>query len=175
MPQDDDASQVLTIRSEAYDAGIETMFNLEVLRQVADNSDQSLEEALARVITQREDISVHALPRLFHSYIAAIRKYRGALFGQTSSHTSSGSLEQVKVATLKFFATASSLACSIGNAQAIWQIKLALLQVVDAEGLFSFSDEFAVTTLLQLSRDACVTFDPEVPGRCFDDQGSTFL
>ena len=78
--------QLPSLVADIYDAGIETMFGLDIIRQAADvKLDTSLREALEAALNEHFAVVLRCLPRLFESYVQAVKRYKGALFSQGSN------------------------------------------------------------------------------------------
>ncbi|KAH0590433.1 hypothetical protein H2248_000586 [Termitomyces sp. 'cryptogamus'] len=119
-----------------YDAGIETLFNLDILRRSRDSkTDTELFEAIAPVLTSNADVYA-VLPRLFASYIESIKKYRGALVSQSSSQTPGSANAEIQTKGIQFLASCLLLLDAHEQSVKTWSARVALLKVVDKESLF---------------------------------------
>jgi hypothetical protein len=119
-----------------YRAGTDTLFSLDVLRQARDStSEDPLFEALKSISTSNGQV-LSCLPRLFGSYVQAIQRHRGALFGQGLSQHGAASGD-MQASALRFFASSESLLDTAGSNTQKWPIKAALLRLVDQEGLYN--------------------------------------
>ncbi|KAJ7071246.1 Urb2/Npa2 family-domain-containing protein [Mycena amicta] len=116
-----------------YSVGVDILFNLETLRQVHDDN-HPLVVALRSI---PQDLAHPVLPRLYASFVVYTKKHRGALFGQTSGHTSSAVTDRVRSAAFTFLDSCQGL-LSVPNPQvSTWLARTALLEVVRDEHLFS--------------------------------------
>ncbi|KAG5341373.1 hypothetical protein C0989_011084 [Termitomyces sp. Mn162] len=119
-----------------YDAGIETLFNLDILRRARDSkTDTELFEAIAPVLTSNTDVYA-VLPRIFASYIESIKKYRGALVSQSSSQTPGSANAEIQTKGIQFLASCLLLLDAHEQSVKTWSARVALLKVVDKESLF---------------------------------------
>ncbi len=133
--------------ADIYDAGIETMFGLEIIRQAADHKlDTGLAEALDAASKEHSAVVLRCLPRLFESYVQSVKRHKGALFSQGSNQASGYLTEQVQRASMAFYATCDGLARS-GADDVSWQTRVSLLEVVEKENLLSTKDEEAKALL----------------------------
>jgi len=138
--------------SEMYSAGIETLFNLDILRTAEDNKcDRALKDALAEALASFPAVSLDAMPRMFESFIQTIKRHKSALFGQGSNHTAGNVATQVQAVGIAFFSMCGELLASAPNGEddRIWKTRIALLVIVDAENLYNVRDEHATHTLRQ--------------------------
>ena len=146
---------VLPIVSDVYDAGIETMFGLEIVKQTADNQpDSVLSDALENTLKDTPAVALRSFPRLFASYVQNLKRHKGALFGQASSQTPSHITDQVQARAMAFYATCTALAWTTTN-DASWQCRVTLLEVVEREDLLNLNDNEA-RTLLRRDGDLAV-------------------
>ncbi|TBU64845.1 Urb2/Npa2 family-domain-containing protein [Dichomitus squalens] len=133
--------------SDVYDAGIETMFGLEVVKQMTDSKyDTALLEALEDASIQSPAVVPCSIPRLFASYVRSVKRHKSALFGQGSSRAPGHILEQVQAASMVFYGTCNTLARKSAD-DASWQCLVSLLEVVERENVLSVEDEEAHTLL----------------------------
>ncbi len=119
--------------AKLYDAGVEILFNLDVLRSLNDN-DNSLFDSL-----QAAPLSV--LPNLFLSFVLATKRLRGALFGQSSSQQSIGGLDDVRAAATRFYVSSQRLVAFKKMGTESWKAQLDLLRVVKDQALFTGQQE----------------------------------
>ncbi|KDQ54722.1 hypothetical protein JAAARDRAFT_60187 [Jaapia argillacea MUCL 33604] len=112
-----------TLLSESiYTAGIETLFNLDVLRS---SPIDSLFQVLVALPT--ESYIVLSLPRLYASYIHSIRRYRSTLF------PSSG----IENAAMKFYSKVNKLLVRYqARQEEVWEARVGLVGVVEGEKVF---------------------------------------
>ncbi|KAH9853182.1 Urb2/Npa2 family-domain-containing protein [Lenzites betulinus] len=139
----------LTLASDIYDAGIETIFGLDILKQAADQKHESaLADSLERILATAPETVLRPLPRLFASYVQAVKRHKSALFGQGSSQAPGHVAEQLQAAAMAFYGTCDALARA-GEEDAFWQCRVALLEVVERENLLNLKDENAKGLLRQ--------------------------
>ncbi|RPD63168.1 hypothetical protein L227DRAFT_573006 [Lentinus tigrinus ALCF2SS1-6] len=139
--------QLPSFEDDIYNAGIETMFGLDIIRQAADlKLDTSLLEALEAASREHREVVLRCLPHIFESYVQNLKRYKGALFSQGSNQASGYLSEQVQRASMTFYASCDALARS-GADDASWQCRVSLLDVVERENLLSTKDEEAKTLL----------------------------
>lgn len=129
---------ISTIPSESigdtlYDAGIEILFNLDMLRQI-NEKENTLFDSL-------QDVPLFILPRLFSSFILATKRLRGALFGHSSSQHSTGGLENVRAAAIRFFVSAQVVVAAKEHTAGYWNTQRDLLLVVKDQSLFTGQQE----------------------------------
>ncbi|PIL29586.1 hypothetical protein GSI_08222 [Ganoderma sinense ZZ0214-1] len=152
VPSDGDVPPIV---SDVYDAGIETMFGLEIVKQTADNKpDSVLSDALENTLKDSPAVVLRSLPRLFASYVRNLKRHKGTLFGQGSSQTSGHVTDQAQTAAMAFYATCNALIRTTTD-DASWQCRVSLLEVVEREGLFKSNDNEA-RTLLRRDGDLAV-------------------
>ncbi|KAI1797672.1 Urb2/Npa2 family-domain-containing protein [Ganoderma leucocontextum] len=132
-----------TIVSDVYDAGIETMFGLEILKQTAENKHASvLSEALENTSKDSPAVVLRSLPRLFASYVQNVKRHKGALFSQGSNQALGHITDEVQPAAMAFYATCNALARTRAD-DASWQCRVYLLEVVERETLLNSKDSEA--------------------------------
>ncbi|CDO72438.1 hypothetical protein BN946_scf184977.g139 [Trametes cinnabarina] len=86
----------LQLALDIYDAGIDTLFGLDLLKPAADQKhDSALADALERILQVSSEIVLRPLPRVFASYVQTVKRHKGALFGQGSNHASGQVADQV--------------------------------------------------------------------------------
>ncbi|KAH7921149.1 hypothetical protein BV22DRAFT_1038989 [Leucogyrophana mollusca] len=146
----------LTLMEDVYDAGIDTLFSLDALRQAKDTiSEDILFDSLRKNSQSSPDQVLVILPRLFLSFVQCVRKHRGALFSQSSTQQSGRSVEDVKSAGMGFFASCDSLMDLTSNGEQTWRTRTALLAIVDQEKLLGQFQPESQQTLLR-SRELAV-------------------
>lgn len=132
MKRPSDDTSLLT--EYLYDAGIETVFNLDSLRHLTKSeSENSLFDALQQIETKPVLL---ILPRIFSSFVQAIKKYRGALFPQTSSQTPEATWGNLRVTGMRFYASCQALLYDPRYVAESWTTRASLLALVEEETLF---------------------------------------
>ncbi|KAI0343910.1 hypothetical protein BDW22DRAFT_1473650 [Trametopsis cervina] len=142
-------------RREIYQAGIDTLFNIDMLRHAQGRPDDSIEAALRGAIESIPDIVLMCIPRIFQSYIQVTQKHRNTLFSQGSSRGSVASTDQARTAGMKFFASCQSVIGCAQEHDGAWRTTVALLDFVDAQRLVGHNDEAATDTLRAVAESAC--------------------
>ncbi|KAI0757227.1 Urb2/Npa2 family-domain-containing protein [Daedaleopsis nitida] len=129
--------------ADIYNAGIETMFGLDIIKQTIDHrQDTALSEALTTASAEHSGLILRTLPRLFESYVQNVKRHKGSLFSQGSNQAPGHVTEQVQREAMVFYASCASLARSeVDNAS--WRCRVALLEVVEKENLLNMRDEEA--------------------------------
>ena len=138
-----------SLEADMYDAGVETIFGLEVLKPAADQKhDSALVEALERTMQASHEIVLRPLPRLFASYVQTVKRHKSALFGQGSSQVPGQIADQVQAAAMAFYSNLSTLTRAGGDDD-FWRCRVSLLDVVEKENLFNPKDDGARILLRQ--------------------------
>lgn len=99
------------------------------------------------------------LPRLFLSYVQAVKRHRGAVFSQSSNVGSTAALnDEVNAASMRFLANCETVVSGGDDAAikeaVVWNARLRLLEVVLDEKLFNIQQEDAVVVLNRIIGDA---------------------
>lgn len=141
--------------ADVYEAGVETMFYVEVLRQAQDRDDAFYFDPLTKVMTSDPTFMCSCLPRLFGAYIQATRKHRAVLFGQSSHQAAGASADQARLASLRFLAMCDSISGQASDADVRWRTRAQLFQIMDSEGLYGANNE-QVLEVLRLSGDEAI-------------------
>uniref|UniRef100_A0A8H7Y6I5 Nucleolar 27S pre-rRNA processing Urb2/Npa2 C-terminal domain-containing protein n=1 Tax=Psilocybe cubensis TaxID=181762 RepID=A0A8H7Y6I5_PSICU len=125
------------LKDAVLEAGMETLFNLDILRQSQDSkAGNPLIERLLKLVPENRDIVYGILPDLFSHCISATKKNRGALFSQGSQSQPGASLEQLHEACLRFVLALFSLVDHGHQDHHAWRTRFALLNIIDQENLF---------------------------------------
>ncbi|GLB36377.1 hypothetical protein LshimejAT787_0306650 [Lyophyllum shimeji] len=126
-----------TLFDVVYTAGAETLFNLDILRQTRDSkTEDTLFQAISPVLASKVEIYA-VLPRLFSSYIEAVKRHRGALISQGSSQAPEGANAETQAYGMQFFASCVSLSDRREQTTQSWAMTVSLLSLVDQEALFN--------------------------------------
>ncbi|KDR84752.1 hypothetical protein GALMADRAFT_217814 [Galerina marginata CBS 339.88] len=124
-------SHFASLKSSILEAGVETIFNLDILRQSNDSkAEHSLVEHLRSFLAEDRDLVLKIIPDLYACYLTAIKKRRGALFSQ-SSQSQLGGLEELHEAGLRFFVSVYTLMDDSHQDYHAWDTRLLLLQTVE--------------------------------------------
>ncbi|KAF8078378.1 Urb2/Npa2 family-domain-containing protein [Lyophyllum atratum] len=120
-----------------YDAGAETLFNLDILRQTRDSkTEDALFESIAPVLSSNLEI-YSVLPRIFSSYIESIKKHRGALVSQGSAQLPATANAEIQSYGMRFFASCLSMSDGREQTTQSWSTTVSLLSLIDQEALFN--------------------------------------
>ncbi|KAF9480438.1 hypothetical protein BDN70DRAFT_931712 [Pholiota conissans] len=126
------------LKTSVLDAGIETLFNLDILRQNIDSkADHSLVEHLQVLSSTEKGLVYTHIQSILVYYIQAIRKHRGALFSQGSSQSQGASLDELHEYGTQFFISLLGLVQESERDTLAWTTRASLLEVVDKENLFN--------------------------------------
>lgn len=136
--------------SNIYTTGAELLFNFDVLRQSQGPPLTSvLPKTLQTFLLEHSTIALPSLPCLFSSFLQSVRRYKGALFNQSSS----GAAVEVRTAGMIFFAHSIELVDQVeagdSNMDLVWETKLKLLEIIDREMLFNANAKTDVTEILK--------------------------
>lgn len=146
-----------------YSTGIDILFNLDILRQAHDPKSDSLFESFRVLTTASAGPPVlRGLPRIFTSYVQFVKKYRGTLFGQGSSGTST---EEWRVSSMKFFASCEALLNQSDALDELWSTRVALLALVAQENLYSPAQPDATHLLKTIGELAISKFSVDSCGK----------
>ncbi|KZT74833.1 hypothetical protein DAEQUDRAFT_659162 [Daedalea quercina L-15889] len=129
--------------SEIYSAGTETLFSVDVLRNIDDHMcDATLKDALRKALSSSTKAVLRALPSLFASFVLSLKRNRNALFSQSSNNAAGHSSTQVQVDGLAFYALCEEniIASPSSHVPLMWDTRIALLKTVDSESLYHASD-----------------------------------
>ncbi|KAJ3919471.1 Urb2/Npa2 family-domain-containing protein [Lentinula edodes] len=114
-----------------YTSGIDCLFNLDVLRD--NKTEDVLFTAFHDIVPE---IIMPSLPRIFSSYIQALRRNRNAIFGQGSSQKVDG-LVEFRETGLHFFILSQQIFNKATDKDQSWTAKTLLLDVINQEMLFT--------------------------------------
>ena len=128
-----------SLRSAVFHSGIETVFNVDILR--ASKQDNIIDSNLASLSDVPPDSATKNLPRLLSAYAQNVRKYRSSLFGQGSNQAPGASLLAARQAGMRFFASCDSLCQKAAHTELAWETRLSLLRALDEEALYVMNDQ----------------------------------
>lgn len=132
------ASHDGSFKTAVLDAGVETLFNLDVLRQSHDSKNENLlVESLEKLSFTDRDLVMQNLPNILAQYISANKKHKGALFGQGSQTQPGASLDELHETGMRFFTSILGLVNDSKQDCRAWQTRALLLQIVERENIFS--------------------------------------
>ena len=153
--------------SSVYDAGVETLFNADALRQAQDRDDSPYSEYLSNAMAADAASLCHCLPRLFEAFIRATKRHRAAVFGQSSHQAPGSSADQARLAALKFLALCDTLLGDAPTAEIRWHTLGELLRIADAEGLYGANNGPATEVLRRCGEDAVTLLADAIRGNAF--------
>ncbi|KAG6885946.1 hypothetical protein C0993_007448 [Termitomyces sp. T159_Od127] len=120
------SSSEVALSGIIYNAGIETLFNLDTLRRIRDSkAENELLESIAPVLRSNDEV-YSVLPRLFASYIESLKKHRGALVSQSSNHIPGSANAEIQTQGMQFLASCLSL-LDVHEHSAKWSARVALM------------------------------------------------
>ncbi|KAJ2928969.1 hypothetical protein H1R20_g8232, partial [Candolleomyces eurysporus] len=97
------AAQYEYLRQAILTCGMDTIFNLDTIRQMTDSPEESpLFFALSKAFQHDRDVALKAIPALLDHYIASLKRHRGAIINASSSSRVSNPTE-LSSASIKFF------------------------------------------------------------------------
>ncbi|KII93436.1 hypothetical protein PLICRDRAFT_35642 [Plicaturopsis crispa FD-325 SS-3] len=168
--QTHDASPYDFLWEDISVTGVETIFNLDILRQ--SQSPLPFFEALVEAEKTQEltRYTLSALPRLFSSAINALKKHRTALFGQGSNQSVSGaSMEELRVASAKVLASCCVIIDEAGDlGLEAWSARAALLRIIETERLLN-AKQHEAQEVLGRNRDLAIATLAFSPGQAEED------
>lgn len=126
-----------SVKDIVLEAGLDTLFNIDVLRQTHDSKTESpLVENLRKLAISDRDVVLGIIPDLFDHYVTATKRNRGALFSQGSQSQPGASLQESQETILRFFTTLLSLIHDSHQDLLSWKARLSLLKTVDEQNIF---------------------------------------
>lgn len=144
-----------------YIVGVETVFSLDIMRQAHDSkSESSLLEAIAS-ISSSDDLVLGILPRIFTSYIEALRRHRGVLFSQGSDQVPGTLNTELNSSGMQFFASCLAMLNAAEQNAQVWVTRVTLLSLVDEERLFNRKQLDAELVLSHNIDNALKTLDSD--------------
>ena len=150
--------------ADVYDAGVETMFNVDALRQAQDRDHSPYYECLSSAMSLDPTRLCQSLPRLFEAFIHTTKRHRAAVFGQSSHQAPGSSADQARIAALKFFVMCDSLLSAVPSAALRWETLARLLRILDSEGLYGANNGPAAEVLRRCGEDAVTLLGGAVRG-----------
>ncbi|KAF9499876.1 hypothetical protein BDN71DRAFT_1586526 [Pleurotus eryngii] len=118
-----------------YGVGTDIIFNIESLKASLDRDDDTLFPALNDVIVQAP-LMMQILPRLYRSYIQALKTNKHALFDQGSSRSTPGVAQKVAAEALAFYASCRSLLDPLEVDRVNASTRVALLSLIQEDKLY---------------------------------------
>ncbi|CCM02194.1 uncharacterized protein FIBRA_04274 [Fibroporia radiculosa] len=141
-----------SLASEIFVTGIETFFNLDILRALDDKKcDATFKETLLKLSVTSPSAVIDVFPSLYQSFMQSIKRYKGALFGQSSGRAVStgNAIVQLQTAGMAFLSCLDEVITSASSTQhvLVWRTRVELLAIVHNENLYNADDEDATRTL----------------------------
>lgn len=125
------------LKNGIVDAGIDTIFNLGILRQNQDgNAESALLQNLRTLNKSQGELVMETLPKIYDHYIHSLKRHRGALFGQGSQHCGGTAFDELHGAGVRFFMSCEGMLCDHDQTSPVWATRIALMQIVNRENLF---------------------------------------
>ncbi|KAJ3571342.1 hypothetical protein NP233_g3811 [Leucocoprinus birnbaumii] len=166
----DDVDTETRFYQNIYDSGTDTLFNLELLRQLSENPSTTDHSTIlfdnlrkARHSPSESHAVLSVLPRIFLSYVQGIKKHRGAVFSQSSKIGGAALNDEVNAASMRFFANCEAVVVGEGvgddpsiKGSEVWEARLRLLEGVFEEKLFTIRQDDASMALGAIVEDAIV-------------------
>ncbi|KAF9451771.1 hypothetical protein P691DRAFT_698549 [Macrolepiota fuliginosa MF-IS2] len=163
LPHTEILPEYSRLRHDIYEAGTDTLFNLDILRQLSDSRPTDQSTALfdhlrtARSSPSQAPNVLIVIPRLFLSYAQMVKRYRSAVFNQSSNAGGAALNDEVNAASMRFFANCEVGVSGVGKDAAkevgVWEARLGLLETVLDEKLFNVQQEDAVVVLNKIIED----------------------
>jgi hypothetical protein len=120
-----------------YNAGAETLFNLDTLRHTHNSKSEDLIFDSIKAISTLNTKVLSCLPRLLTSYVHVLQKYRGALFTHGPNQLPGAATEEWRASGMRFFTSSESLLDAVQFDAQTWPIRATLLRLVNHEGLYN--------------------------------------
>lgn len=124
-----------SLKTGIVEAGIDSIFNLDILRQDR-NAESALLQYLRTLNKTHGILIIETLPQIYLHYIHSLKKHRGALFGQGSQHSGATALDELYNSGVRFFISCESMLRDHPQTSRVWETRIALLQIVYQENLF---------------------------------------
>lgn len=126
-----------SLKTAIIEAGIDTIFNLDILRQSQDgNSESALLQNLRTLNKSHGKLIMETLPQIYLYHVHSLKRHRGALFGQGSQHSGGTALDELHAAGVRFFVSCEGMLRDHDQTSQVWATRITLLQIVNAENLF---------------------------------------
>lgn len=126
-----------SLKSCIVEAGIDTIFNLDILRQSQDgNTESALLQNLRTLDKSHGKLVMETLPQIYVHYTHSLKRHRAALFGQGSQHSGRTGLDELHGAAVRFFVSCEEMLRDHDQTSQVWATRIALLQIVYQENFF---------------------------------------
>jgi hypothetical protein len=140
-----------SLKGGIVEAGIDTIFNFDILRQSQDgNTESALLQNLRTLNKSHGEIVMETLPQICVHYIHSLKKHRVALFGQGPLHSEGTALDEFHGAGVRFFVSCEGMLRDHDQTSRVWATRIALLQIVNQENLFHRNQPDTQVVLNQL-------------------------
>lgn len=154
-----------SLKDSIVDAGIDTIFNLDILRQSQDgNTESSLLQNLRTLNKSHGEIVMESLPQIYGHYIHSLKKHRGALFGQGPLHSEGPVFDELHGAGMRFFVACEGMLRDHDQTSRVWAIRITLLQIVNQENPFHRNQPDTQVVLNQLLETSLRALDDSWKG-----------
>ncbi|KAF9535580.1 Urb2/Npa2 family-domain-containing protein [Crepidotus variabilis] len=157
------------VRQAILLAGVDVIFNLEVLRHEQSTKANPAIIASLQILANQDSSLLHkSLPTLFSHYVQTCTRHRGALFSQGSHNHTRIPLDKPRETAMVFF---SSILNLVGDSEDVsaWEARFALLEIVDRENLFN-PDQSSSSSVMNGLLKLCLR---GLEGGCKEIQNST--
>ncbi|KAL1762420.1 hypothetical protein FB107DRAFT_199085 [Schizophyllum commune] len=149
----------------AFTAGIDILFNPDILKQATADSDPAA-PLFAALAKQSRDLVLMALPALFSAFTSAVNDNRHAIFSQGSNAPASATVEKVRAISIGFYVACEGLLKDANDVALAWHTRKALLAIVEKERLLTPDTE---PVLRQIAEAAILAVARRGDGSWTDD------
>ncbi|KAF5337392.1 hypothetical protein D9611_003253 [Ephemerocybe angulata] len=144
------------LRQSILSVGVETIFNLDTLRQISESPDGTLLfNALETSLRTHRTTVLKSFPELYTHYVSCLKRHRGAIFTQSSTSQAGSSRTEFNVAAMKFFTCCQNMLDSEQRDGDAWDTISGLAEVVGQENLYDSQSD----TLSSLKSNVSVALD----------------
>lgn len=153
------------LKDAIVDAGIDTIFNLDILRQIQDgNTESSLLQNLRTLNKSHGEIVMESLPQIYGHYIHSLKRHRGSLFGQAPLQFEGTAFNELHAAGVRFFVACEGMLRDHDQTSRVWAIRITLLQIVYQENVFHRNQPDTQVVLNQLLETSLTALDDSWKG-----------
>ena len=154
-----------SLKDGIVNAGFDTIFNLDILRQSQDgNTESALLQNLRTLNKSHGEIVMKTLPQIYRHYIHFLKKHRGVLFGQGPLHSEGTAYDELHGAGVQFFIACEGMLQDHGQTSRVWATRITLLQIVNQENLFHRNRPDTQVVLSQLLETSLTALDDRWKG-----------
>jgi len=130
------------------DAGLETLFSLDVLRQARDTkSENAVLERLQNTAADNRDLVFESVPIIFMGYVRALSRHRGSLFSQGSQSQPGAVQDEFRQSAMKFFVSSVGLVDDRQLDIRAWETRLSILRMAEQENTFDSKQQESVLAI----------------------------